>query len=222
VLYLNGCGGDVNPASMDARGRPAAEALGRGLAEVALSLWRDAVPPSDVDGLDAIGAAQEQVTLPFHALRTPEAAAALLATGRQALAACQPGTPEYRRVVTMEVDYAQRLLRLHYGSETLPSVQAEVQALRIGPMAFVGLPGEIFSSIGRAIKEASPLSEPYTLLAGWTNDNVGYVPDHQAYGVATYEADTAARWYGYPAPWAPEAGDLLREAALRALARVMD
>src|SRR5688500_6729946 len=39
VLYVNGCGGDVNPASMDARGRTASEALGRGLAAEAQALW---------------------------------------------------------------------------------------------------------------------------------------------------------------------------------------
>ena len=218
VLYLNGCGGDVNPASMDNRGRAAADALGRGLAEVAKPLWRDAAPVGD--GSATVDAAQEWVVLPYLTPRSAGEAAALLATGRERLAATQVGTPEYRLVRVVEVDYAQRLLRLHYGNETLPNVRAEVQALRIGPIAILGLPGEIYSSIGRAIKDASPVTAPRTLVAGWTNDSVGYVPDRSAYGVASYEADTAARWYGHPAPWAPEAGNLLCDAALRALNRV--
>jgi len=235
VLYVNGCGGDVNPASMDSRGRDAAEALGNGLAAVALRV--DLAP---VEGLASpasgphlplprgegkrapqIFASQELVTLPYHSIRGPDEAAAILAAGRKRLAATSVGTPEYRLARVVEVDYALRLLRLHYGSETLPEVRAEVQALRIGPMAIVGLPGEIFSSIGRAIKDASPFGAPRTIMAGWSNDNAGYVPDHAAYGVASYEADTAARWYGHPAPWAPEAGDLLTDAALRVLRSLM-
>jgi len=217
VLYVNGCGGDVNPASMDRRGREAAEALGTGLAGVALPLWRDAAPIEDAPSNVRLRSAQEWVTLPYHALRGPDEAATLLRLGRERLAGTTVGTPDYRLARVVDMDYAQRLLRLHYGSETLPEVRAEVQALRIGPLAIVGLPGEIFSSIGRAIKDASPFEAPCTIMAGWSNENAGYVPDHAAYGVASYEADTASRWYGHPAPWAPEAGDVLREAALRLL-----
>jgi hypothetical protein len=118
------------------------------------------------------------------------------------------------------VEYPLRLLRLHYGSETLPEVQAEVQALKIGPLAVVALPGEIFSSLGRAIKAGSPFGAPRTLVAGWANDNVGYVPDAAAYPLGGYEVDLASRYYGYPAGWAPGAGQGLVAAAARLLERL--
>jgi neutral ceramidase len=219
VLYVNGCGGDVNPASMDRRGREASEALGLGLAEAALPLWREARPDGVTAG-DQVTAAQEWVTLPYQAVRTAEEAAAILAAGRERLVTAVPGSPSYRGTRVTEVEYPLRLLRLHYGNETVPLAEAEVQALRIGSFAVVGLPGEIFSSIGRQIKQASPFPSPYTLVAGWTNDNVGYIPDRAAYPLGGYEVDSASRYYGHPAGWAPEAGEALAAAARRLLAQV--
>ncbi len=218
VLYVNGCGGDVNPASMDARGREACDALGEGLAQQAQAALAHmtALPGADA----GIRAACERVRLPFQALRSPEAAAALLEKGRQRLRETAHGSPAYRGALVAEVEYPLRLLRLHYGSEQLPVVEAEVQVLRIGPLALVALPGEIFSSLGRAIKDASPYPEPRTIVAGWANDNVGYVPDRDAYMLGGYEVDSASRYYGYPAGWAPEAGDGLVAAAVRLLGRL--
>jgi hypothetical protein len=98
---------------------------------------------------------------------------------------------------------------------------AEVRALRLGPLAVVGLPGEVFSSLGAAIKAGSPLGAARTLVANLSNDNVGYVPDRGAYGVSGYETDVASRYGGHRAAWAPEVGERLVEAGggiLRALA----
>ncbi len=215
VLYVNGCGGDVNPASMDARGREACDALGHGLAQAALVALGRAQP---VEAAGGVAAVSEWVRLPYQALRTVEQAAALLAAGREKLRRHPAGSPAYRTAQITEVDYPLRLVRLHYGSEPLPEVQAEVQALRLGPLAVVALPGEIFSSLGRAIKQASPFPPPRTIVAGWSNDNVGYVPDREAYALGGYEVDTASRYYGHPAGWAPEAGEALVAAAKRVLA----
>jgi hypothetical protein len=223
VLYVNGCGGDVNPASMDARGREAAETLGRRLAAEALPLWRAAVPiETDTNGAAGVAAAQEQVALPLQPLRSAEEAAALLAAGRERLAAAVPGSPAYRGTRVTEVEYPLRLLRLYYGSEALPDAYGEVQALGIGPLAIVALPGEIFSSLGRRIKGDSPLAPPRTIVAGWANDNVGYIPDADAYPLGGYEVDSASRYYGYPAGWAREAGEALVAAAGRLLRQVAD
>ncbi|HEX2514952.1 MAG TPA: hypothetical protein VH257_09635, partial [Chloroflexota bacterium] len=61
---------------------------------------------------------------------------------------------------------------------------------------------------------------PRTLVAGWANDNIGYVPDADAYALGGYEVDQASRYYGHPAGWAPGAGTALVEAAGRLLQRL--
>jgi hypothetical protein len=53
-------------------------------------------------------------------------------------------------------------------------VEAEVQTLAIGETAVVGLPFELFSGPGRALRERSPF--PSTLVLGYCNDYLGYLP----------------------------------------------
>jgi hypothetical protein len=218
LLYVNGCGGDVNPATMDARGREARDELGHGLARAAveaLSQSREAQRAAAT-----VAAAQEFVALPLQPLRGVAEAAAILAEGREHLRTYEAGSPRYRAALATEVDYALRLLRQRFGSEPAVTQRAEVQTVRVGPLAVVGLPGEIFSSLGRQIKREAPFAAPWTIVAGWTNDNVGYVPDRDAYPLGGYEVDSASRYYGYPAGWAPEAGETLVAAAGRLLRQV--
>jgi hypothetical protein len=219
VLYVNNPCGDVNPVGMEQPGRPLAESLGKGLAEVALPLWRSAEPVDE--RASVIGAVQAQVELTYLPLRPAEEAAALLAQGQARLATLDPGTTAYRVAQITEVDHALRVLRHHFGREEPVAPPAEVQALRLGPVAVVGLPGEVFSSIGAAIRAGSALGAARTLVANLSNDNVGYVPDRGAYGVAGYETGVASRYGGHPAAWAPEVGERLAAAGigtLRALA----
>ena len=54
------------------------------------------------------------------------------------------------------LQWAERSLqRLKSGEEIETSVTAYVQAIRIGDVAIVGLPGEPFNEIGRAVKDRS-------------------------------------------------------------------
>ena len=53
--------------------------------------------------------------------------------------------------------------------------------------AWVGVPGELFVEIGLSIKQTSPFQ--HTMVFGYTNDSVGYLPTSSAfpqggYGVA--------------------------------------
>ena len=57
-------------------------------------------------------------------------------------------------------------------------LELPIQALRIGDVGVVGLPGEVFSEIGLALKQQSPFE--HTVIIGLANATVGYVaPDHQ-------------------------------------------
>lgn len=59
-----------------------------------------------------------------------------------------------------------------------PLAQSEVQALRIGETAWVGLPGDAFVELGRSIKATSPAA--ITGITSHTNDNLGYIPTDKA------------------------------------------
>jgi neutral ceramidase len=62
---------------------------------------------------------------------------------------------------------------------------AEIQVLAVGPIAFVGIPGELFSELGIEIQRASPF--PYTFIVGQANDAIGYIPTKAAFEQGGYE-----------------------------------
>lgn len=87
-------------------------------------------------------------------------------------------------------------------------LDAEVQVVVLGSdVAWVGLPGEVFSELGLAIKTASPFR--YTVVAELSNDSLGYIPDLKAYDQGNYEVESSR--------CGPGSGEKLVEAAVRLL-----
>ena len=60
-----------------------------------------------------------------------------------------------------------------------------IQSLAIGDIVFVGLPGEIFTDIGKRIKEGSPYK--YTFIISIANGSCGYFPTAKAFSEGGYE-----------------------------------
>ncbi|HXT60955.1 MAG TPA: hypothetical protein VN699_20110 [Pirellulales bacterium] len=81
----------------------------------------------------------------------------------------------------------KRMLRLaqKLGDDPL---EAEVQAMRVGPIAWVGLCGEPFVETGLALKQSGA-----TFVVGYANGHLGYLPIRRAYGEGGYEVD-AGPW----------------------------
>jgi neutral ceramidase len=96
------------------------------------------------------------------------------------------------------------------------SSPGEVWAMRVGDCAIVGTPGELFSEIGQAVRSASPFAT--TLFAGYCQGIIGYVATPEEYPYGGYEPAVAHRGYAHPAPFAPEAAQLLIDTSLDLLA----
>lgn len=77
----------------------------------------------------------------------------------------------------------------------------------VGEVAFVGLGGEVFNELGRAIKTNSPF--PHTFVFTHCNGAAGYVPTRASYAEGGYEVQSSA--------FAPGAGEQLVDEARRAL-----
>ena len=56
-------------------------------------------------------------------------------------------------------------------------------------LAIVGIPGELFVELGLAIKATPHFAQ--TLVAGYCNDLIGYIPTRAAYAEGGYEVDAA-------------------------------
>ena len=84
---------------------------------------------------------------------------------------------------------------------------AEVQVIAIDEYAYVGIPAEYFVQLGLRIKEQSHPCR--ALVVGHANGMLGYVPHRDAFLRGGYET---TYWDG--SRLAPEAGDLLADAAI--------
>jgi hypothetical protein len=69
-------------------------------------------------------------------------------------------------------------------------ILSEVQALRLGDLAFVSAPGELFAEIGTAIENTSPFD--HTIIVGYANDSLGYLCTETAIREGGYEASRVA------------------------------
>ncbi|MGC8833015.1 MAG: neutral/alkaline non-lysosomal ceramidase N-terminal domain-containing protein [Armatimonadota bacterium] len=113
-----------------------------------------------------------------------------------------------------QLRFAERRLKLPLkGVNTC--VDAAVSALSCGAFAVATLPGEAFVELGMRVRAGSPFK--VTFIAGYANGNVGYIPTRSAYEEGGYEVDSAYRYYGYEAPLAPDAGEMVVNAALECL-----
>ncbi|MFP4029105.1 MAG: hypothetical protein ACLFWL_15040 [Candidatus Brocadiia bacterium] len=84
---------------------------------------------------------------------------------------------------------------------------AEVQVLRAGDTAWVGVPAEYFVQLGLRIKEDT--WPDHTLIVGHANGMVGYVPHAEAFKRGGYETT-----FSNHSRLAPEAGDMLADCAV--------
>ncbi|MBI4604987.1 MAG: hypothetical protein HY721_23750 [Planctomycetes bacterium] len=100
-------------------------------------------------------------------------------------------------------------LAKHQGEER----KTWVQALRIGDVAWVGVPGEYFTKLGVLIKRRSPFRHTY--VAGVANDYIGYVPDERAYELGGYQV-----WTGFHSFVEKGTGERIADVAVELLKKL--
>jgi hypothetical protein len=89
-------------------------------------------------------------------------------------------------------------------------VTTVVQAIRIGDLAIVTAPGEYFPQVAKTIKEASPFK--FTIVAGYSNDYIGYVGKREHFLAGGYEM--------FMMSLSEDEGEILENASLQALQKI--
>ena len=196
-LFFNGAQGDVNHVNvhprggylndmfMDfddvARGYKHARYMGRVVAGGVLQAF-DKVKYVDVD---SIRFAQKYIDVPANLpdpSQIPEAKRIndLHNAGRDA------ELPFSGMMLTTVVARAARMVRLENGPDRF---RMPLSAIAVGPVAMFGIPGEPFTGVGRALKEA----EGYELVLPTCNTNAkeGYFPMLECYEEGGYEAGSS-------------------------------
>lgn len=194
VIYFNGCQGDVGSTHVwpeggdmndtlisfdnEMKSPGMAKFVGRALAGTILQVY-DKAEFVDVEDINAI---TQAIEIP---LQVPDPKDIPLARKYKELhdAGRDAEIPYTAMELTTVVAEATRMLNLEHGPE---SFNMNISGVRLGPVVFVGVPGEPFTDIGRRIKLAGDfrLIMPVCL----TNGAEGYFPTTDAYSEGGYEA----------------------------------
>lgn len=185
-----------------------------------ISLYRRTV--AAVQPRQALDCTRRIVDLPMLEPPTLEALTAELAQRNAELAdAVRSGAGrEVTNPIRYHVTWLGRMIARGEDLAAWRSSPGEIWVMRIGDCAVVGAPGEIFSEIGAAVRAASPFAT--TLFAGYCQGILGYVATPEEHPHGGYEPSVAQRGYDHPAPFAPEAADLIVRTALDALAELAE
>jgi hypothetical protein len=193
AMFINGAAGNIHHDDPAAGRTLDLEACGRKLAADALA----AVPKMVFKAEWPLAGATVTVKLPYRKLTKEE------------MAGTAPGA---QRFVDPAI-YERAMPALAARIRERKTQPAEVQVLRVGDLAFAGIPAEYFVEHGLRIKERC--HPAHALVAGFTNGMVGYVPTAEAFRRGGYETTL-----GPPSKLAPEAGDMLEDAAVRLVRRL--
>ena len=195
-LVLNGCCGNINPWDpFEPDFVPDHRRMGCGVAELALK----AVPSIKFTDACAVDWRVRRVPLEYREV-PPER----LAEVERILA--ENPQPKWREDAPGEIDtqwyHAASTRSIEHCRRRMPEFLYEVQAIRVGDAAFVGLPGEPFVEGQLALKVRSPAAT--TFVAHCTSQYVGYVPARDAYARGGHEANALCTYWAKLAPGALE------------------
>jgi hypothetical protein len=187
TLFLNGACGNVHHADPVSGANLGMREIGEFLAADAQAIIREMNFTSRV----CLGGKSTTIELPF----------------RDATADEVRGTvPGAQRFIDPAI-YDRGMPALLAKIKKMGKQKAEVQALRLGEAALVGIPAEYFVEHGLRIKEET---DPHTLVVSHANGMVGYVPTREAFRRGGYETTFTGS-----SRLAPAAGDFLADAAIR-------
>jgi hypothetical protein len=181
TMFTAGCCGDVNHIDVNWKapqrgfGNPAR--MGTILAGEVLRTWPHLAPVA----FNPLRIKRTTVSLPLAELKSGDVEHAQATVARMSSEAS-------KRPGFMEMVQAFKALDVA-GRDGKPH-EVEVQVIALGnQVAWVSLPGEVFTELGLAIKQDSPF--PTTIIAELANGLLGYIPSRRAYAQGNYEVVSA-------------------------------
>jgi hypothetical protein len=188
--FAQGCCGDINCTPMS-NTLDTSVRQGETLGAAALSAAWSADP---VEG-EAVACEVRTVDLPQIVPSVEEARQAVSQATEtvEKIEQDPEATPYLVRQVRGQIGWAEDYLAA--AEKARPQAQAfEVQTMRIGNVALVAYPGEMFVDYQLTMDRESPFDRTFTL--GYTNGCIGYVPTADEYPRGGYEVNTAFHYYG--------------------------
>lgn len=219
-LFVNGACGDVNPRCTNA-GFAQVEQLGIELGTAIL----DGVENADPLQAEDLRCAAVTIALPLcdppSRLRAEVTAQAARLRREIRRLTTRDSNPWQRLIPAARAAWAEDMLAWVRAGSSRPSTQAfHVQAIRVGDLVLLGLEGEMFVRYQLELEQDAP-ARP-TLVCGYANGCIGYVPTADEYERGGYEVEEAYRVYPTVQMIAPESEQLILRAARKVLAEVTE
>lgn len=228
VLYLSGACGNLNPANFEfsptARTDEArhdrdvkARETGHRIADKTLEL----IPRIEVSADTVLRHTVREIPIPLQPLPPKSEVMEILQQNERAAEAEQDKSQtnwEYLGHVG-SAEWARAALEAIEKGESRDNMTLVLQGIRVGQAAVVGMPGELFTEFGIAIRRSGIVAD--VLVATKANGGFGYFPSPAAYERGTYEAVVVPRHLGLQA-FAPDVGSRVGDGCLEVLRRLAD
>lgn len=208
IGFAQGAAGDVSARFVRrAQSFSEVQRLGSLLAGKSLEMLGNVATFAESGG---VGVRRRLLAMEPCALPSRAEADAAVAAAEQRVASLKGASHGEQRIAQTALEGA-RLALSRIDLQGGLDLTAEVQVARIGrEIAIVGVSAELFSALGREIRERSPFAT--TLVVGYANGYSGYMPDRAAFARGGYESSSAFT--------APGSGERLVETALALLSEL--
>lgn len=201
VVFLNGACGDVTQVdNLSLRARESGESVARTVGTRVGAEVLKVLTTAARDDLTPVRVCRRTLRIP----RRPPSAKSL----ERARKLFEDTGQSPERSSAERIFAKERLVLEHMISQR-PEIDAEVQAVQIGPALFLSNPAEYFCSLGLRIKKESPF--PFTYVVELANGSIGYVPDTEAFAADGGGYETVLTSY---ANLVPEAGNMIADASI--------
>ena len=195
--FLQGHCGDVNPGP----GKPSWLGVPEEVAEAVHTGLKQALDEAKPIKVDALRIESAEVRVPLDV----PLFMARLEQYRKDPSKCNSGSYVDARFAA---DWAASAAKWDPNRTTL---SLPISAVQLGSVGMLFHPAELYSCYGLSIRRDSPLD--HTLVVGYTDDIIGYLPDPNAYKAGEYAALTVPGILDLP-PFTPEAGRQFTAAAV--------
>jgi len=222
ILYMTGCAGQINTGhsafdsikklNIERRTFKEAERIGRALAGVVLhtnEVIGDSRYKSEYYIEPTLLVKTTLVDLPLLKQDSIEEIIKKKEMWRKRLKELEsfPGNYGEKRLLEMYIYWAELMEK---NKLTKDFVRVEVYVAKLGNIYMIFLPGEAFVEIGLDIKSFISSKGFKSMVVSYCNYVPGYIPFKSCYhSNGNYEVEESYRFYGLPAPFSPEASEIL-------------
>ncbi len=206
VMFTNGACGDINPLEVGTY--EIAKKLGKRVAESVLKTLSIKEHPLQA----TLNIHQHPAVLPFASIPGIEEARQQVLKYKNAYK--NAGNNAEKIIAHACLAWAKQIHNACKRNTIPTALNVEIQKISIGEVSLIAIPAEVFSETGLYIKKKA--SNP-TIIIGYGNGNVGYVPPEGEISKGGYEVLEAHKYYNNPNHFAAQAEKNIRETALKLL-----